>query len=171
MKYLPLFLLILLTSCATVKQSTLTTVPQVELTRYTGKWHEIAAFPAWFQKGCTCTTAEYSILPNGKIRVVNSCVKEGKPKTVEGVAKVVPGSHNARLKVQFQWPFQGNYWIIGLDEKDYQWVVVSEPSRQYLWILSRQPQIPEKLYTELVALAADKGLDISKLVRTNAGCL
>ena len=107
-------------------------VAQVDLKRYLGKWFEIASYPAWFQRGCTASTAEYSLLDDGKIRVVNRCRKkslDGPLKTSTGKAVVVDTATNAKLKVWFFWPFKGNYWIIDLDP-DYRWAVVGEPKRK-----------------------------------------
>ena len=69
-------------------------------------------------------------------------------RTIVGRATVVPGSNNARLKVRFFGPFAGDYWIIGLDEKNYSWALVGHPSRRFLWILSREPTMKESLYKE-----------------------
>jgi len=168
LSFLCLAIALLLCSCATQSTKPPVVVAAVDLQRYAGKWHEIAAFPAWFQRGCTCSTAEYSLRDDGRMRVVNTCSKEGKIKSVEGVARVVAGSNNARLKVSFQWPFEGDYWVIALDEKDYQWVVVGTPGRDYLWLLSRTPDIAPQLEKKLVAIAANQGFDVSKLVKTCA---
>ena len=96
----------------------LTVVDPVDLERYLGKWYEIASYPAWFQKGCTGSTAEYSLLPDGKIQVVNRCRKDsldGPLKESKGKAEVADTATNAKLKVWFFWPFKGNYWIIDLE--------------------------------------------------------
>lgn len=143
-------------------------VAHVDLERYLGAWYEIATIPQRFQKGCVGVTAEYSLRRNGDIGVVNTCIKEtldGEKRAVRGRARVVDEVTNARLKVTFFWPFWGSYWIIGLDD-DYQWAVVGHPSREYLWILSRSPQMDEVLYEELLALIARKGYDVSRIVRT-----
>ena len=137
-------------SCAgpAKSDSPLTVVDTVNLNRYLGKWYEIASYPAWFQKGCTGSTAEYSLLPDGRIQVVNRCHKgsrEGPLKESKGKAEVVDTTPNAKLKVWFFWPFKGNYWIIDLNP-DYQWAVLGEPSRKYLWILSRTPTMDEAVY-------------------------
>jgi apolipoprotein D and lipocalin family protein len=101
---------ILLTSCASLPPPQ--TVPSVDLARYAGSWHEIESFPNWFQGGCTKTKAEYSPLPDGRIRVVNTCERSGRPVRIEGTARVVPGSNNSKLKVRFFWPFEGDFWIL-----------------------------------------------------------
>mgnify|MGYP001436808827 CR=1 FL=1 len=105
----------------------LTTVEKVDLERYAGRWYEIARYPNRFQRDCASdTTADYTLLKNGRVGVVNTCrKKDGKIKQADGKAKVVAAS-NARLKVTFFWPFYGDYWIIGLD-RDYRWGVVGEP--------------------------------------------
>src|SRR5689334_3746997 len=101
-----------LAACA--QDRPLATVQYVELDKYLGKWYEIAAFPQKFQKGCSLTSAVYSKNEDGSIRVLNSCMKDGKLKTAEGKAKVVDTKTNAKLSVSFFWPFKGKYWIIGL---------------------------------------------------------
>lgn len=161
-----LSLVFVLGACASAPKNPPKVVAHVDLQRYAGKWHEIAAFPAWFQRGCTCSTAEYSLRADGKVRVVNQCLKEGNMKSVEGLARVVPGSNNAKLKVSFQWPFEGDYWVIALDEKNYQWVIVGTPGRDYLWLLARTPTIPLELEKKLYGIAAKEGFTISKLVKT-----
>jgi apolipoprotein D and lipocalin family protein len=146
----------------------LTVVDFVDLNRYLGKWHEVASYPAWFQRGCTASTAEYALLPDGKIEVINRCRKDrtdGPLKESKGKAEVVDTKTNAKLRVWFFWPFKGNYWIIDLDE-NYQWAVVGEPKRKYLWILSRTPSMEEKLYQEIISGLPAKGYDPAKLKRT-----
>ncbi len=147
------------------KNEKLETVGYVDLDRYLGKWYEIAAFPQGFEKGCTCTTAEYSLREDGTIAVVNSCVINGNPKSVEGKATVTDKKTNAKLEVQFAWPFSGKYWIIAL-APDYSYAIVGHPNRKYLWILGRKPAMDAMTYNHLVLVAAGKGFDIRKLVKT-----
>ena len=150
----------------------LATVPSVDLQRYMGRWYDIASFPQRFQKGCHCTSADYEMTDKGYVRVINACRKDGpsgKTSTAKGKAFVVEGSENAKLKVQFFWPFRGDYWIIDLAD-DYSYAVVGEQKREYLWILSRTPQIDEALYQAIVSRCAEKGFDVSKLVRTDQSC-
>jgi apolipoprotein D and lipocalin family protein len=106
----------------------LTTVPSVDLKRYVGTWYEIARYPNRFQKKCVGdTTADYTLLANGNIQVVNSCREaNGKMNTARGKAKIVDRTSNARLKVTFFWPFYGDYWIVGL-APDYSYAIVGEP--------------------------------------------
>jgi len=153
---------------ASAEEPRLEVVPSVDLERYLGTWYEIASYPAWFQKGCTAVTAEYSRRDDGLIRVVNSCNQgslDGKLKQSTGRAKVVEGSGNAKLKVSFFRPFWGDYWIIDLDP-EYRWAVVGVPNRKYLWILSRTRTMDEALYQEIVGRLQAKGYDPARLVRT-----
>ncbi len=143
-------------------------VESVDLQRYLGKWYEIASYPAWFQKGCTGSTAEYSKLPDGRIQVINRCRKkrlDGTLKESKGKAEVVDKSTNAKLKIWFFWPFKGDYWIIELDD-DYRWAVVGEPGRKYLWILSRTPVMDETVYQGILSRLPQKGYDSGRLQRT-----
>ncbi|HET6933894.1 MAG TPA: lipocalin family protein [Candidatus Angelobacter sp.] len=148
------------------KSSELVTVRSVDLKRYMGKWYEIARYPNWFQRDCQSDTlATYTLRNDGKVEVVNSCRKaNGEVKEARGKAKVVDGS-NARLKVTFFWPFYGDYWIIGLDP-DYRWVVVGEPARKYLWILSRTPQMSDADYQQALQIIRASDYDPAKLVKT-----
>jgi apolipoprotein D and lipocalin family protein len=150
----------------------LSTVPSVDLQRYMGVWYDIASFPQRFQKGCHCTTAEYVMTDKGYVKVVNTCRRdspEGKVTVANGKAFVVEGTGNAKLRVQFFWPFRGDYWIIDLAE-DYSYAVVGEPGRDYLWILSRTPKMDDDLYAAIVGRCAEKGFDVNRLVRTDQSC-
>jgi apolipoprotein D and lipocalin family protein len=150
---------------AAPERGVLEVVDQVDLDRYLGTWYEIARFPAWFQRGCTAVRADYGLRDDGLIRVVNSCRKgslEGKLKQSTGRAKVADTTRNAKLKVSFFGPFWGDYWIIDLDP-DYQWAVVSEPRRKYLWILSRSRTMEQDLFESITARLADRGFDLDRL--------
>lgn len=144
-------------------------VPAVDLTRYTGKWYEIARLPNRFQRACAGdTTATYTLRPNGKITVLNECrTADGRQKSAKGTAWVADArGPNTKLKVTFFWPFSGNYWIIDLDP-EYRWAVVGDPSRDYLWILSREPEMDPALYQKIVDRAKQKGFDTARLLKTS----
>lgn len=159
---------VVLAACATSRPPALKSVEAVDLTRYAGKWYEIASIPVWFQRRCASGThAEYTPNPDGSIRVVNTCYdKNGKAIQVTGRATVVPGTGNAQLKVGFFGPFTGDYWVIALDKSDYSWALVGHPSRKYLWVLSRTPEISDATYEKIVAEAMLQGYDVTKLQRT-----
>ena len=163
-------LVVLLASSGTANagEPELTAVESVELDRYLGVWYEISSYPNWFQRGCTAVTADYSLRDDGLIKVVNSCRKgslDGKLKQANGRAKVVDTTTNAKLKVSFFGPFWGDYWIIDLDP-DYQWVVVGEPKRKYLWILSRTRSMDDDIFGQILSRLPDKGYDPGGLRRT-----
>ena len=145
--------------------NTLEVVPRVELEKYLGKWYEIAHLPARFQKDCTDTTATYTLAKDGKISVLNECIRNGKVKRAKGRAKVVDKNSGAKLKVTFFWPFYGDYWIIDLG-KDYDYAVVGTPNRKYLWILSRTPQMDDVIFSQLIESIKSKGFDVNKLIIT-----
>jgi len=98
--------------------------------------------------------------------VLNECRKNGKLKQAKGKAKVVDKTTRAKLKVTFFWPFYGDYWIIKLG-KDYDYAVVGTPNRKYLWILSRTPQMDNKLFSELTDFAKSKGFKLGNLIKTS----
>jgi len=137
----------------------------VELEKYLAKWYEIAHLPAKFQDGCNETTATYTLSKDGSISVLNQATKNGKIKQAKGKAQVVDKNSNAKLKITFFWPFYGDYWIIKLGN-DYNYSVVGTPNRKHLWILSRTPQIDDKLYSQLIECVKSKGFDVSKLINT-----
>lgn len=148
-------------------------VKQIDLKRYTGQWYEIAHLPMYFQRKCTAdTTATYSLKANGKVRVLNQCRKaNGEIIQSEGEAWAA-NKANSKLKVSFlpkglKWlPFtKGDYWILKLDE-NYQTVLVGGPTHKYLWILSRQPKLDEQTLKTYLQTARDQGYDISRLIYT-----
>jgi apolipoprotein D and lipocalin family protein len=147
---------------------TLQTVPFVDLNKYAGKWYEIASIPQFFQKGCHGTTAEYTLTDKGYVIVENRCNKDsihGKQTYIKGKAFVVENSGNAKLKVQFFWPFKGKYWIIDLAD-DYSYAVVGNPNRKSLWILSRTAMMNDITYQQIISRIKENGFDISKIVLT-----
>lgn len=144
----------------------LETVESVDVNKYLGKWYEIARLPNSFQKKCDCTTAEYSLIDSTTIRVINKCIKNGETDVANGKAFVVEGSNNSKLRVQFFWPFRGDYWIIALDKENYKYALVGTPSRKYLWILARTPEMKEDTLKNLISFAKNKGFDTTQLIFT-----
>jgi apolipoprotein D and lipocalin family protein len=149
----------------------LQTVPSVDVPRYMGTWHEIAKYPNWFQKKCASSTqATYTLQADGRVQVLNRCkTDKGEWSEALGAARQVGGPTSPRLQVRFapEWlsfiPLVwGDYWIIELDP-DYQWVVVSEPQREYLWILARTPHMPAATYQALLAKLEKLGFDMKRI--------
>lgn len=156
---------------AQAQPAPLQTVPSVDVARYMGTWHEVAKYPNWFQNKCASSTqASYSLRTDGRVQVLNRC-KTAKDEWSEalGVARQIGGPDSAQLKVRFapEWlsfiPLVwGDYWIIELDP-DYQWVVVSEPRRDYLWILSRTPQMAAATYQARLDKLQSLGFDLQRI--------
>jgi len=174
---LPISLAALLAACTTPgppSAPTLATVPKVDLDRYAGRWHELARTPNWFQRNCAAdVTADYARRPDGTVSVVNSCRRaDGAVDRSEGTARVVDPATNAKLEVAFapealRWipAVWGNYWVIEL-APDYRYAIVGEPSREYLWVLSRTPTLDDATWTSIDARIAAAGYDRSKVTRT-----
>ena len=166
--FLLFFINFTLMSIDNAQAQEINTVPHVDLEKYAGKWYEVASFPQRFQKGCQYTTATYTPTEKGYVLVENRCRKDGKDgKETYAKAKafVVKNSGNAKLKVQFFWPFRGKYWIIDLAD-NYSYAVVSHPSKKYLWILSRTPHMDADVYEKILSRLRNKGFDLTKLNKT-----
>jgi apolipoprotein D and lipocalin family protein len=165
---IPAAFLATLAACAHAPEGPpLRTVDRVDLQRYAGRWYEIATIPMSFQKGCVGVTATYTLRPDGDVAVVNTCRQEtldGPERSAEGKAWSVDPS-NAKLEVQFFWPFHGAYWVIDLDP-DYRWAVVGSPSRRYLWILSRSPRLDDATYDGILSRLRAQSYDLTLLVKT-----
>jgi apolipoprotein D and lipocalin family protein len=146
----------------------LRTVPHVDLDRYLGTWYDIASFPQRFQRGCTGTTATYTLRSDGQIDVLNRCRKgslTAKESVARGRARVVDRTTNAKLKVSFFRPFWGDYWIIDLGA-NYEYAVVGHPSRDYLWILSRTRTMDDAVYERILGRLREQGYEVQRLNRT-----
>jgi apolipoprotein D and lipocalin family protein len=156
-------------------QGPVTPIDSVDLDRYAGRWYEVARFPNSFQEDCTGeTVAEYERLSNGQIRVVNTCRQaDGTVKRAEGRARLADrDGPTSKLKVRFAPAFLsflpmvwGNYWILDLTE-DYSAALVGEPGREYLWVLSRTPVMPDSTYRRMENAAARQGFDVRHLQRS-----
>ncbi len=150
------------------------TVSKVDLKQYSGKWYEIARYPNKFQEKCVGnTTATYTQKSNGKIEVLNECLKkDGTMVSAKGDAKIVDKTTNAKLEVRFAPSFLsfipavwGDYWIIDLDEK-YQYAVIGDPKQKYFWILARTPELSDATYQEILRRAEKMGFNPGKVVKT-----
>ncbi|WP_018476677.1 lipocalin family protein [Pontibacter roseus] len=164
---------VILISRSSRSHAPLETVPQVDLKRYMGRWYEIASLPQRFAKGCHCSTADYTFnAEEGYVEVYNSCRKggpTGKVSDVKGKAFPVEGSSNSKLRVQFFWPFKGDYWILELDP-DYRYVMVGSPDRESLWFLSRTPTLEKAIFDLLVQQARSKGFPVERLQQMDQSC-
>lgn len=147
------------------------TVPHVDIQRYVGLWHEIASNQVFFNEGLVGVTAEYAVLNEQQISVINSgyegTIDEANKTSINGVATVVDTETNSKLKVQFDMflgaLFKGNYWIVLLDEENYEYAVVTDNRQFTLFILSRTPEMTTDRYNAILAALADKQVDTSRL--------
>lgn len=160
---IPLFLLTALTGCKST--SNLSVVDNFEADRYLGVWYEAARYPHRFEKGLSSVSATYSMNDDGTIKVENRGYKDSSKawEDIEGVAKFRGDDDLGWLKVSFFKPFYASYKIIYLDEH-YSKAIVTGPSYGYLWILVREPNLPESELDSLVALAQGFGFDPDKLI-------
>ena len=149
-------------------------VEKIELNKYLGTWHEVVRKPLYFQRKCDSNvTANYSLNENGNIKVDNSCyTKDGKFKQTIGEAFVQNAPSNSKLKVSFlpkiiRWlPVgRGDYWVLKIDE-NYETVLVGEPDKKYMWILSRSQQPQPEVVQEYLNYAESIGYDLSDVIKT-----
>jgi apolipoprotein D and lipocalin family protein len=155
-----------LAGCTLRPTTPLPTVESVDLSRYMGDWYEIALLPNRFQSLCVADTRASYLLDGDGVHVRNRCRKaDGGIEEANGIAKVVEGSRNAKLRVSFFRPFYGDYWILALDP-NYRWVLIGEPSRAYGWVLSRTPNLDDASLQIALDKAAALGFDRAAFRRT-----
>lgn len=148
------------------------TVDFVEVGRYVGTWYEIASIPMGFQASCYATTATYEVIDESTVSVLNRCnwgKLDGNPLQIEGTATVVEPISNAQLEVDFGFT-KAPYWIVDLgnapEGTPYPWAVVSNPSRDALWLLARTPRIPEARFDTIIDRLEQRGFAPARMLRT-----
>jgi apolipoprotein D and lipocalin family protein len=157
-------LVALLAACSTSNEANLAPMPvvaNVDVDKYLGTWHQVAWIPNSFQGDCASETKATYMLDGKDLRVQNQC-KDAAGKTTEaiGIAKIVEGSNNAKLRVSFFRPFYGNYWVLALDP-DYKWVLVGEPKRKFGWVLARDTKLDPATLNQILDRAVALGYDRS----------
>lgn len=155
---------LLLGACAGIPDG-VQPVTGFEVQRYLGKWYEIARLDHPFERGLEQVSAEYSLRPDGDIRVLNRGFNTAKQQwsEVEGRAKFVSSPDVGQLKVSFFGPFYGGYNIVALDP-EYRYALVAGNDRDYLWILAREPQLAADVQAKLVAKAQSLGFATDNLI-------
>ncbi|MGZ8216678.1 lipocalin family protein [Methylomagnum sp.] len=143
-----------------------TPVKGFDINRYLGTWHEIARLDHGFERGLTHVSAEYRMDKDGQIRVINRGfnLKRGQWEATDAKAYFIDSPDVGRLKVSFFGPFYGSYNIIELDEKNYSWALVTGPSRNFLWILSRDKTLDPAAMTHLIEKAKSLGFKLEKII-------
>jgi len=156
---------LLLSSCVSVPEG-IEPVKGFELQRYLGKWYEIARLPHSFEEGLNRVTADYSMRDDGGVRVLNRGYSDQDQNwdEAEGKAYFVENTDTGYLKVSFFGPFYGSYLIFELDQQGYQYAYISGPSREYLWFLSRTPEVSEEQKADFVESAKSAGFDTEQLI-------
>jgi len=159
---------------ACMAQSQVKSIPEFDVSRYMGTWYEIAKLPNWFQRKCVQgTQARYKVLGPTQIEVNNKCTTAlGEEIQAIGLARPNGSGRPAQLEVRFapEWTawlpmVWGAYWVLDLDA-DYQLAAVGDPSKSYLWILSRTPQVSAERYDAVLQRLNVMGFDITKLEKT-----
>ena len=172
-KLILICLMALTTSCMGVPEN-VKVVDNVDATQYLGTWYEIARLDHSFERGLEQVTAQYSKNPDGSIKVINRGYDPVKKEWQEAIGKAyfvdapnADGTYTGKLKVSFFGPFYGAYNIMVLDQPYYNYVMVCGPNTDYLWIMSRTPQLTYPIKQELMAKAKTLGFDTDKLIHVN----
>ena len=155
-----LFTVLLLGGCSSGE--TPEPVRSLDLEKYCGRWYEAARLPNWFEDGMTNVSAEYSLAGGGKIKVVNRGWKDGKLKEITGWARRMDDDNTGALEVSFFRPFYSPYIVIKI-APDYSYSVVSGSGMDFLWILSRTPELPENVLAEILLFLRQRGYDTERL--------
>ncbi len=167
MRLINLLFIFALTGCTGVPEN-IKPVSDFELDRYLGKWYEIARLPHSFEEGLSNVTAQYRLRKDGGVDVLNRGYSEEEQAwdEAEGKAYFVSDENIGHLKVSFFGPFYASYVVIEVDE-DYRYAMVTGPDRDYLWLLSRTPELDEKIMSKLVDKAKSLGYAVDELIYVN----
>lgn len=146
--------------------SGITPITDFELDRYLGKWYEIARLDHSFERGLEGITAEYSLRPDGGVKVLNAGYSvSGKEREIaEGKAYFVSSENIGHLKVSFFGPFYGSYVIFEIDSEGYEYAFVTSYKRSYLWLLARKPAVDQNVIDKFLDMARKHGFDTSELI-------
>jgi len=155
-----------LSACSTAPPEGLTAVTPFDIARYEGRWYEIARLDHAFERGLSAVSASYRQQGDGSVEVTNRGYdgRRHEWRQVLGRALFTGDPNRASLKVSFFGPFYGGYHVVALDPEHYRWAMVVGPSRDYLWILSREKQLPADIREQLLSQARDMGVDTGNLI-------
>lgn len=156
----------LLVSACTGLPENVTPVDDFELNRYLGKWYEIARLDHRFERGLSNVTADYGLMDNGDVRVINRGLSSDNNtwEQIEGKARFVGDETTAHLKVSFFGPFYSSYVVFELDRDNYQYAFVAGYNTSYLWLLSRTPEVSDELVDRFVKRAGELGFDTDEMI-------
>ena len=155
-----------LSACSTAPPEGMTPVTPFDLTRYEGKWYELARLDHSFERGLSDVSATYRAQADGSVEVINRGYDNRRKEWRQAVGRALFTGEpdRASLKVSFFGPFYGGYHVVALDQQDYRWAMVVGPDRDYLWILARDKQLPADVRSGLLGQARELGLDVDKLI-------
>jgi apolipoprotein D and lipocalin family protein len=155
-----------LSACSTMPPGGVAAVTPFDLNRYEGKWYEIARLDHAFERGLQDVSASYRSKPDGSVEVINRGFdrERNEWRQAAGRALFTGDTNTASLKVSFFGPFYGGYHVVALDQQHYRWAMVVGPSRDYLWILAREKQLPAEIRERLLNQARQLGLDVRQLI-------
>jgi apolipoprotein D and lipocalin family protein len=161
-----LLVLALLVGCgSTAPPPGITAVAPFDAERYQGRWYELARLDHRFERGLTDVSAQYSLKPDGGVRVINRGydVEDQRWREAEGRAVFTGPSTTGSLKVSFFGPFYGGYHVAALDP-EYRWAIVVGPDRDYCWILARDKRVNADTREMLATRVRDLGIDDDALI-------
>lgn len=166
MKFLLLIAAILLQTACTGVPDGMTAVKNFDSERYLGTWFEIARLDHSFERGLDQVSATYSMRDDGGIKVVNKGYSAEDKEWQEAIGKAyfVDDENTGHLKVSFFGPFYGSYIIFKMDQVDYQYAFISSYNHEYLWLLSRTPQVSDEVKQDFIDTAAKYGFETEQLI-------
>ena len=155
-----------LSACSTAPPEGVTPVKPFDLSRYEGKWYELARLDHSFERGMSDVSATYRAQADGSVEVINRGYDSarGEWRQAVGRALFIGDPNTASLKVSFFGPFYGGYHVMALDQQNYRWAMVAGPDRDYLWILARDRQLPDELRRQLLERARGLGIPTDRLI-------
>lgn len=160
--------LLLLSGCAsTASQTPIRTEPNVDIPRFMGDWYVIAAIPTFIEKQAYNAIESYALRESGIIDTTFSFRKggfDGKQKTYTPVGFIRDDGSNAVWGMRFIWPFKAEYRIVFVND-DYTQTVIGRTKRDYVWIMAREPEMPDGDYEAILSMLRTEGYDLSKLRR------
>jgi apolipoprotein D and lipocalin family protein len=157
----------LLAGCATDGGEPMETVPYVDLERFAGDWYVVANIPTGIEKGAHNAVETYTLNPDGTVATTfrfNKDSFDGALKTYRPKGFVLDKKTNARWGMQFIWPIKADYRVIYLD-KDYQRTIIGRSKRDYVWVMSRQPELSDEEFSRIRDFVGSVGYDKTKLQR------
>ena len=164
-KLLTLLFIVFITGCSSMTTKEMATVDYVDLERFMGDWYVIANIPTFIEKDAYNAVESYELNENGEIDTTFTFNKgsfDGERKEYHPTGYVKDNQSNAIWGMQFLWPFKADFRIIYLSE-DYSVTIIGRNKRDYVWLMAREPFIPEKKYNELIQFIAGQGYDVTKI--------